>query len=121
MGENRNEGVQLSTETLAMKTGDQLRGNMLTEDSYYVYIASNTRSSDFPVSTGAYDISYNGGITDGVVFKFNTDLSILKWSTFLGGIGQDVALSIQVDSLGGAIVAGGTSSNDFPTTPGVLN
>ena len=40
----------------------------------------------------------------------------LVWGTFLGGTGYDSVASVQVDSAGEVIVAGTTSSTDFPTT-----
>jgi hypothetical protein len=43
---------------------------------------------------------------------------VLNYSTYLGGSGDDFANAIAVDALGDAFVAGGTISNDFPTTAG---
>jgi hypothetical protein len=43
---------------------------------------------------------------------------VLEYSTFLGGISDDAAEAIAVDSTGNAYVAGATNSLDFPTTLG---
>src|SRR5262249_25691982 len=43
---------------------------------------------------------------------------VLSYSSYLGGIGQDSALSITVDSTGNAYLLGNTTSADFPATTG---
>ena len=45
---------------------------------------------------------------------------VLEYSTYLGGSGWDVANAITVDTAGNAYVAGGTSSTNFPVTPGAF-
>ncbi|MCA1656542.1 MAG: SBBP repeat-containing protein, partial [Actinobacteria bacterium] len=45
----------------------------------------------------------------------------LAYSTFLGSISADYGQGVAVDYLGNAYVAGGTSSPDFPTTPGAAD
>ncbi len=43
---------------------------------------------------------------------------VLVYSTYLGGSGQDHAAGIATDAAGNTVVAGRSSSLDFPTTPG---
>jgi hypothetical protein len=45
---------------------------------------------------------------------------VLVYSTYLGGSGNDFSTSITVDSAGNAYITGGTSSLNFPTTPGAV-
>ncbi len=45
----------------------------------------------------------------------------LVYSTFLGGTLEDGADGVVVDETGHAIVVGGTTSPDFPTSPGVID
>ena len=45
---------------------------------------------------------------------------VLTYSTYLGGSGSDGAYGLFVDSTGNAYITGGTTSDDFPTTPGVF-
>jgi len=47
--------------------------------------------------------------------------STLNYCTFLGAGGADEVRAIAVDSTGAAYLAGGTSSLDFPTTPGAFD
>src|SRR5688500_498203 len=52
-----------------------------------VYVAGETRSSDFPTTSGAYQRSFGGGVADGFVAKLSGDLSTLRYATYLGGSG----------------------------------
>jgi uncharacterized protein (TIGR03437 family) len=78
------------------------------------YITGSTKSSNFPFTTGVFQVVYGGGATDAFVTKLNaSDLSIV-YSTFLGGGRDDTGNGIAVDSGGNAYVAGGTTSNNLP-------
>lgn len=85
-----------------------------------IWMTSNTSSIDFPVTTNALQSSSGGGI-DAVVCKFNGNLSSLLYSTYLGGSGWDGGIAIEMDHNDSVVVAGMTSSIDFPTTSGALN
>ncbi len=83
-----------------------------------VYVASNTRSVDFPVSPGAAQTVF-GGQQDAVVFSMPPGLNSLLFSTYLGGTLTDGARSLRVNQTNGDIyVCGATSSSNFPVTPG---
>ncbi len=86
-----------------------------------VYITGATTSTDFPSSTGAYGDTHNGD-EDVFVSKLSSDLSILIYSTYLGGSGSDVVKSIAVDD-SGIYITGYTreDTTDFPTTPGAYD
>ena len=98
---------------------DEVRGEINIDKNDNIYIASCTRSADFPVTAGAYQTTI-GGATDGVVVKMNNSLSAIIWSTFLGGTDDDAIHSIDFDQNGDLFVAGGTISTDFPHTLGVV-
>lgn len=76
-----------------------------------------TGSYDFPMRPGAYDTSYNGGDYDVYVAELSASGNTLLWSTFLGGSGSDQGYSLVLDASGDPVIAGQTSSGDFPTTP----
>jgi hypothetical protein len=80
-------------------------------------VAGHTRSSDFPITAGAYQTTYGTG-GDAFVAKFNASGSTLVYSTYLGGSGYDVATGIAIDPSGNAYVAGFNYQGQFPTTPG---
>lgn len=85
-----------------------------------VYIAGQTHSSNFPTTPGAFDRIFNEN-SDVFVTKLNSSGSGLIYSTFIGGINNDEAERIAVDTSGCVYVIGRTESFNFPTTPGVLD
>ena len=84
------------------------------------YVAGETYSTDFPVTSGAFQTTYGGGLTDAFVTKLNPEGSALLYSTYLGGTCDEGGGGIAVDSAGDAYVTGGTCSGDFPVTPGAF-
>jgi gliding motility-associated-like protein len=108
IGGSGNDGFNASP-TLAFNYGDPFRGEINVDASSNVYISSTTNSSDFPTTLGA-DQTFGGGATDAVIFKMNSSLSNLLWSTYFGATGDDTGNSIQLNSTGIPYVGGGTTS-----------
>lgn len=98
------------------------------DSSGSAYITGWTGSSNFPVTSGAYETSctLTGKTTcpDIVAFvtKLSPDGSSQVYSTFLNGhTGADQGNAIAVDSSGDAYIAGSEQGElDFPTTTGVI-
>ena len=84
------------------------------------YVTGFTWSTDFPVTLGAFDTTFNG-YYDAFVTKLDFTGSSLLYSTYLGGGGEDYGRSIETDSAGNAYVAGYTGSEDFSVTPGAFD
>jgi hypothetical protein len=120
LGGSGNDGLNLPKQSggpLVVNYGDEMRGDIITDDAGNVYLSSVTASSDFPV-VGGFDNTFNGGNTDGLVVKMAPDLSSIIWSSYLGGSGFDAAYSIQFDHDNNIVLAGGTTSANFPATAG---
>jgi hypothetical protein len=80
-----------------------------------VYAAGQSSSTDFPVTAGAFQTTFGGGV-DAVVVKFDSTGAPLA-STYVGGTGFDSANAIWVTSTS-AFVVGTTFSVNFPVTDG---
>lgn len=120
LGGSGNDGLNFPKQSgglLVANYGDEMRGDVITDELGNVYISSVTGSADFPIVNG-FDSSFDGGTTDGVIVKLNSDLSTIIWSSYLGGSGFDAAYSIKFDANKNIVLAGGTTSTNFPTTTG---
>ena len=82
-----------------------------------VHVTGQSLSSNFPVSTGAYDTSQNGN-EDVFVAKLNGVDGGLIFSTYFGRAGDDVGRGIAVNLEGESIVVGYTFSRDFAEAAG---
>lgn len=89
------------------------------DDQHRAYVAGHTASADFPSTAGRCQTAFGGG-SDAFVARLDAGGSALDYSLYLGGTGDDAAAGIAVDAAGGAVVAGGTASRNFPTTPNAL-
>jgi uncharacterized protein (TIGR03437 family) len=77
--------------------------------------AGTTNSPDFPTSLGA--LQATPGSKNGTAFVARLDATgAMAFATLLGGSGIDSASAVAVASDGSAIVAGTTTSKDFPVT-----
>ncbi|MCR9193136.1 MAG: SBBP repeat-containing protein [Hyphomonas sp.] len=91
-----------------------------------IYITGGASSSDFPVTSGAYDTSFaTGGSnlgSEGPMDVFVAKIAAngqLEWATFIGGPNYDRAYAIDLDPSGNVLVAG-RAGNGFPTTSGTV-
>lgn len=118
-GGSGNDGLN-TIPVLKKNYADDVRGEIMIDENSNVYVVSSTTSTDFPVTSGAFQQNHAGGTQDGVVFKFNHNLTNLIWSSYLGGNGDDACYSIQIDTENNVYIGGGTNSSNFPTTSGVV-
>jgi Beta-propeller repeat len=105
---------------LGGSSGDGGRG-IAVDSAGAAYVTGSTGSTDFPISAGAFDTSFIGGLGDAFVTKLDPAGSGLAYSSYLGGSSAEGSTDIAVDSAGAAYVTGGTSSTDFPTTAGAFD
>jgi gliding motility-associated-like protein len=138
--------LQYST-YLGGSTSTEVVSSLIVNPSNELMLFGATGSSDFPVTAGAYDVSFNGGTnlffgsngteyadgTDLYITKFNISGTALLASTFVGGTENEGANSsttlvynygdyyrgeIQTDAAGNCYIASCTFSTDFPVTAG---
>jgi len=72
----------------------------------------------FPVSNGAVQNTFNGGSTlkiDIGIIKFDPTGRNRMYATYIGGTGDDQPHSLVVDRAGNLVIAGRSSSTDYPT------
>jgi hypothetical protein len=96
------------------------------DDLGFIYVVGGTSSPDFPVTSGAYDTTYNTGgselgsrgQTDGFITKLDPSGTIV-WSTYLGSPNYDRIYAVEVDAAHNVYVAG-RAGRGFPTTMGTI-
>jgi hypothetical protein len=76
------------------------------------YVTGYTVSQDFPVQGGLQGI--NNGTMNAFAVKMNPTLSAMILGTYIGGSANDTGNAIAVDAQTSIIIAGQTSSGDFP-------
>lgn len=97
------------------------RGFGITVDgSGEAYIAGWTASSNYDVTSGAFQTTYGGGAYDAFATKLNPTGTALSYSTYIGGSQDDRGMGIAVDATGRAYVTGGTASPNYPATTGAF-
>jgi hypothetical protein len=98
---------------------NQGAGGIALDKSGNIFVASDTNSSNLPVTTGSYGQTYQSPTTDGflAVFQPSTTLQA-TYCTYLGLDGQIGVGGVAVDAVGSAYIAGFTSdpNADFPVT-----
>lgn len=93
---------------------DQITAAAL-DDEGNTYLTGTTESLDLPVSGGALQGSKGGG-RDIFISKLAPDGQSLIYSTYLGGAGDDQSSALVVRPGGNVVLAGQTSTRDFPVT-----
>jgi hypothetical protein len=105
-------------------SGDEQGWAITLSQTDEVYVGGDTNSTDFPVSIGAFQTGYpGGGQPVGFVTKLSSNGQTRFYSTYLGGDGANTDVNgnsfdrvrgIAVDNAGDAVVAGTTTSSNFP-------
>lgn len=116
-GGSRNDGLNPSEGLLVRNYGDQMRGDIISDQQGNVIITTVTSSTDIPVANG-FNTTYKGGDTDALIVKLTGDLTQQVWGNLMGGNAADASHTIQIDAAGNLFVGGGTASPEFPVTPG---
>lgn len=113
---------------------DEYPHSLVADQNDNILVMGTTYSPDFPIDTGGYDISFNGG-TDLFVVKLSEDGSDMLGGTYIGGSGNDGLNTltlrynyaddfrgdIVVDTADNVYVASTTNSNNFPMLKAIQN
>ncbi len=95
---------------------DISQGGISLDGEGSIYLHGFTESSNFPVTTEAFQTEYGGGDYDSFLIKLNNDGS-RSWATYLGGADTDAGRGgCKIDLDGNVIVQGWTASTNFPIT-----
>lgn len=94
-------------------------GSVVVGPNGDVYVCGYTDAADSPITPNAIQPRIAGS-SDMFISVFDSSLGRLRFSTFLGGSGNEGA-GIAVDGAGNIIGVGSTGSADFPTTPGAYS
>ncbi len=114
------DGARLLWCHLLGGSGDDTAFALAATGSGGLLVAGVTSSADFTTSAGAFDRTLNGP-NDLFLAELDANTGALRWSSYLGGGGSEMMrASLIVDGAGNPVLAGSTSSEDFPTTPGVF-
>jgi hypothetical protein len=97
--------------------GVDVATNMRMDPSGGVWLTGYTASRDFPVTSGAYQARFGGGITNAFLVRLDPSrpaAQALTYSTFFGGSGTDVAYGLALVGGGKVALAGYSLSDDLP-------
>lgn len=100
--------------------GDESRGEVICDNSGNIFVASSSKSINFPIAGFVFQNALAGD-QDGVIFQLNPDLTNLVWSSYFGGVNDDAVFSLSFDGTGNLVIAGGTESPGLPVTPGAIH
>ena len=115
------DGTGLTTAATSAGSGEDRAYGVAVDSSGSAYVTGSTTSTQatFP-DVGGPDTSFNGGFDDAYVAKVKADGSGLVYCGYIGGLGDDEATGIALDSAGHAFICGSTSSAQasFPDKTG---
>jgi hypothetical protein len=112
-------GTALVYSTYIGGIGNDVGYGIAVDGSGNAYVTGYTNSTNYDVTPGAFQTTI-GGSVDVFVTKLNATGTALVYSTYIGGIGNDVGYGIAVDGSGNAYVTGYTESTDYDVTPGAF-
>ncbi len=94
--------------------GDDARSEVILDANNNIILASCTQSNDFP-TLNAFQPTFGGGLQDGVIMKFNNNLSSLIFSTYFGGLLNDACFVATISPINNNLYIGGaTESSNIP-------
>jgi hypothetical protein len=99
--------------------GDERISGLAIDTNGNVCITGQTDSQNLPLKNPLQP-GFGGGDSDGFIAKFDSTLTNLIFSTYLGGEDRDEDQKISIDPGGFVYVCGETLSTNFPVTAGAF-
>jgi gliding motility-associated-like protein len=99
-------------DTLCMNYMDHMRGEVQVTPEGDIVVGSVTSSSNFPISSGAFQPSL-AGAQDGCIFKLDSSLRFMRWSSYIGQAHNETLNGVEVAADGSVYLTGGTHSDNF--------
>ncbi|MCK6474435.1 MAG: PKD domain-containing protein [Planctomycetes bacterium] len=97
-------------------------GSLKTDGSDKLCLATNTVSSDFPTTSGVFQLTGQGGF-DAVALKIDptqSGASSLVFSTYIGSADHEELIGLAVDDAGVFFLSGQSLGTNFPVTTTAL-
>lgn len=107
-------GDEACTTILVVATGVSGCPAVAVDTGLNAYIAGSTTSANFPTAGLPFQPGLEG-TANVFISKFNSTADTLLFSTYLGGDTVDTTAGLAVDASTNVIVAGNTTSKNFPT------
>jgi uncharacterized repeat protein (TIGR01451 family) len=104
----------LIASTLIGGNGGENPDGIYADASGNVYVSGQTDSTNFPITTGAYQTS-NHGSDEAIIVRLSADFGRLLYSTYMGGGAYDNGRSGFMDSYGNLYLAGASGGAGWPT------
>jgi uncharacterized repeat protein (TIGR01451 family) len=119
-------GTALQYSTYIGGTNDDVASDIVLDMAGDMFVVGYTLSTDFPVTSRAFQKTFGGGTVtgDAFVFELASKGIGLEYATYLGGSSDDQAYSITVQytptNVPNVFVVGSTASTNFPVTNGAF-
>jgi len=105
--------------TLLGGSGDEWAQTVVLDGDGDILVGGMTNSPEFPTTDGALYETIRGEY-DAYIVEMDNELSTIKYATFLGGSAIENVMGIIRASDGTLVMAGQTTSYDFPVTPDAI-
>lgn len=110
----------LTFSTFSGSTADNWGFTAAPDEDGNLYAGGIVFATGYPISTGAYDGTFNGGYgmyqIDMGISKFSSDGSSLLYSTYIGGNGNETPNSIITNSKNELFILGVSTSTNYPVS-----
>lgn len=93
-------------------------GGIAVDSAGNAFVTSDTFSTDFPATPGAFQTT-SGGRLDAALVKLSPTGALL-WASYYGGTQDEFPAAVTISPTGQPVIVGQTTSSDLSTTPGAF-